>query len=74
LEEEDPTFSDYLRLFATQPANNPNPKQEKQPKISLLKNFAPSLLLLLHSFPEIQLESASILPNTLANTLVTDIF
>jgi hypothetical protein len=74
LEEEDPTFSDYLRLLPTQPANNPSPKQEKHPKISLSKNSIAGLLLLLHTFQKIQLESATILPNTRAITLVTSIF
>jgi hypothetical protein len=56
--------------FATQPATNPSPKQRKQHKISLLQNFAPRLLLLLHSFQKIQPETASIYPNALAITLV----
>jgi hypothetical protein len=41
MEEEDLDFSRFitilLRLFTTQPANNPSPKQQKQPKPSLSK-------------------------------------
>jgi hypothetical protein len=74
MEEEDGTFSDFLRLLPTQPAVNPSPKLGKQLKISLFKNFAASLLLLLHTFQKIQIESACILPNALAIALVTDIF
>jgi hypothetical protein len=48
-------------------------KAKKQPKTSLSKNFAQSLLLL-HNLSEIQLESTSIKPNTPAITLFTDIF
>jgi hypothetical protein len=60
IEEEDGTFWDTLGHLPTQPATNPSPKLRKQPKTSLLKNFAPSLLLLLHSFQKIQIESTSI--------------
>jgi hypothetical protein len=42
--EEDSTFPDFSRLFPlssrllpTQPANNPSPKRQKQPKTSLSK-------------------------------------
>jgi hypothetical protein len=38
--KEDSTFSDLpdpFRLFLTQSANNPSPKQQKQPKPSLSK-------------------------------------
>jgi galactose-1-phosphate uridylyltransferase len=62
-----------LRLFATQPANNSSPKKQKQPKISLSENAFASLLLLLHSFPKIQIESASILPIALGISLFADI-
>jgi len=58
-----------LRLFATQVATNPSPKQRMRLKIRLFKNFGASLLLLLHSFQKMQIESASILPNALAISL-----
>jgi hypothetical protein len=61
-----------LGHFPTQPAANPSTKQGKQAKINLFKNFGASLLLL-HSFPKIQLESASIQPKTLAISLIADI-
>jgi hypothetical protein len=38
--------SDFLRLFATQPANNPSLKLQKQPKTSLSQNAFARLLLL----------------------------
>jgi hypothetical protein len=59
VEEEDGTFWDTLGLLPTQPAANPSPKLRKQLKISFSKIFAPSLLLLLHSFQKMQLESAT---------------
>jgi hypothetical protein len=40
---------DYLRLFATQPANIPSPKKQKQPKTSLTQNAISRLLLLSHN-------------------------
>jgi hypothetical protein len=46
LEEEDATFSDYLRLLPTCPANNPSPKLKKQRKSSLSENAFARLLLL----------------------------
>jgi hypothetical protein len=73
LEEEDGTFWDTLGHLRTQPATNPSPKSRKQTKTSLLKNFAPSLLLLLHTFQKIKLKSTSILPNALAISLFVNI-
>jgi hypothetical protein len=62
-EEEDGTFWDTFGHLPTQPAAYPNPKLRKQTKTSLFKNFGASLLLLLHTFQKIKLESVSILPN-----------
>jgi hypothetical protein len=56
-----------------QPTDNSSPDRQKQPKTSLSENAFASLLLLLHSIPEKQFESAGILIIALAISLFTNI-